>query len=78
MNVTIIWDLDEGEQGTVAHLAEHGIQKDDVAHVFDHPEGFDKSDSSGRLIVFGYTIDTLQRYADAVGKRLEIQVIEEP
>jgi len=37
MNVAIIWDLDEDEEGNVQHMAEHGIEKDDVAHVFDHP-----------------------------------------
>jgi hypothetical protein len=35
------------------------MEKDDVAHVFVHPTGFDKSDSSGRPMVFGYTIDGL-------------------
>ena len=39
MKVAIIWDLDEDEEGNVQHIAEHGIEKDDVAHVFDHPVG---------------------------------------
>lgn len=45
MNVAIIWDLDEDEEGNVRHIAEHGIEKDDVAHVFDHPVGGDTSKS---------------------------------
>ena len=53
MNVAIIWDLDEDEEGNVQHIAEHGIEKDDVAHVFDHPVGSDTSDSSQRPMVFG-------------------------
>jgi hypothetical protein len=57
MDVTIVWDLEEDEKGNVVHIAEHGMEKDDVAHVFDHPTGFDKSDSSGHPMVFGCTID---------------------
>ncbi len=57
MNVTIIWDLDDDEQGNVQHIAAHAIEKDDVAHVFDDPVGFETSDSSRRPLVFGYTID---------------------
>lgn len=57
MNVTIIWDLDEDEEGNVRHIAEHGLEKNDVAQVFDDPVGFDTSNSSGRPMVFGYTID---------------------
>ena len=51
MNVAIIWDLDEDEAGNVQHMAEHGIDKADVAHVFDHPVGSDTSDSSQRPMV---------------------------
>lgn len=57
MTVAIIWDLDGDAAGNVQHIAEHGIERDDVAHVFDNPVGFDKCDSSGRPMVFGYTID---------------------
>jgi uncharacterized DUF497 family protein len=57
MNVTILWDLDDDEEGNVQHIGEHGMEKDDVAHVFDNPIGFDTSDSSNRPIVFGYTTD---------------------
>jgi len=55
MNVSIIWDLDDDEEGNVQHIAEHGIEKDDVAHVFDHPVGSDTSDSSQRPMIFGFT-----------------------
>ncbi len=57
MNVTIIWDLDDDEEGNVQHIAQHFIDKEDVAHVFDNPVGVDTSDSSQRPMVFGYTID---------------------
>jgi len=46
MNVSIIWDLDDDEEGNVQHIAEHGIEKDDVAHVFDAPVGTETSDWS--------------------------------
>ncbi len=56
MNVAIIWDLDEDEAGNVQHMAEHGIEKADAAHVFDHPVGSDTSDSLQRPMIFGYTL----------------------
>ena len=57
MDVVILWDLDQDEQGNVLHIAVHGLAKNDVARVFDKPVGFDTSDSSGRPMVFGYTDD---------------------
>ena len=30
MNVVIIWDLDEDEEGKVQHIAEHGIETDEL------------------------------------------------
>ena len=57
MNVSIIWDLDDYEEGNVQRIAEHGIEKDDVARVFDAPVGSDTSDSSQRPMIFGYTLD---------------------
>ncbi len=69
MNVTIIWDLDDDEEGNVQHIAQHGIEKDDVAHVFDHPVGFDTSGSSKCPVVFGYTID--DRYIAVVYEQID-------
>ncbi|MCA9221002.1 MAG: hypothetical protein KDA71_11790 [Planctomycetales bacterium] len=57
MNVTILWDLDDDEDGNVCHIAEHGLDKDDVGHVFDHPIGSMVSHSSSRPIVFGFIPD---------------------
>ena len=53
MYVSIIWDLDDDEEGNVLHVAEHGLEKDDVACVFDHPVGIGTSDSSKRPMIFG-------------------------
>jgi len=69
MNVTIIWDLDDDEAGNVQHIAEHGIDKKDVAHVFDDPVGSDTSDSSGRPMVFGFTID--DRYIAVIYEQID-------
>lgn len=51
----IIWDLDDDPEGNVAHIAEHGLSKDEVAEVLTAAEDQDVSRSSGRPIVFGTT-----------------------
>lgn len=33
----IIWDLDDNPEGNVAHIAEHGITKDEVEDVLGNP-----------------------------------------
>lgn len=54
--VEIVWDLDDDPDGNVAHIAEHGVTKDEVAEVFAaRPPGRERSRSSGRPIAFGYT-----------------------
>ncbi|MCH8045479.1 MAG: hypothetical protein IID44_17350 [Planctomycetes bacterium] len=69
MNVTILWDLDDDEHGNVQHIAQHGIEKDDVAGVFDDPVGSDTSESSGRPMIFGYTID--DRYIAVIYEEID-------
>jgi len=73
MNVSIIWDLDDDEEGNSLHIAEHGIDKDDVAHVFDHPVGSGISDSSQRRMVFGYTFDG--RYITVVYEQIDADTV---
>ena len=51
----IIWDLDDDPDGNVAHIADHGITKDEVAEVLNNPTGTEASRSSGRPICFGLT-----------------------
>lgn len=51
----ILWDLDDDSEGNVAHIAEHGITKDEVADVLNSPETIEASESSGRPIAFGYS-----------------------
>ncbi|MCG8584092.1 MAG: hypothetical protein MI757_05210 [Pirellulales bacterium] len=69
MRVTIVWDLDDDEAGNVRHIQEHGIDKDDVAHVLDHPAGFDTSNSSGLPMAFGFTAD--DRYIVVIYEQID-------
>ena len=73
MDVTILWDLEDDEQGNVQHIAEHGFDKDDVALIFDNPVGLDHSDSSGQPAVFGYTVDG--RYVAVVFEQVDDETV---
>lgn len=73
MNVTILWDLDDDHEGNVQHIAEHGIEKDDVAHVFDDPVRSSTSNSSKRPMVFGYAID--DRYIAVIYEEIDADTV---
>ncbi len=51
----VIWDEEPG--GNVEHIAEHGLQPEDVEEALFNPVDHDVSRSSGLPIVFGYTPD---------------------
>lgn len=51
----IIWDFDDDPMGNVQHIAEHGIDQDEVTEVLEDPEGWATSRTSGLPIVFGST-----------------------
>ena len=51
----VCWDLDDDPSGYVQHIAEHGISKEEVEEVLEHPAGIERSRSSGLLIAFGET-----------------------
>ena len=55
MDVDILWDTDDDEDGNVWHCAEHGVTKQDVDEVFDRSDSHGISRSSGRPLVYGYT-----------------------
>ena len=55
--VDIIWDLDDDPDGNVQHVAEHGLTKDDVRWVLEHPSKRAVSLSSGRPLAYGFTPD---------------------
>jgi len=52
---TIYWDLDEDPHGNVQHIAEHDVSKEEVEEVLEHPEGIERSRTTGLLIAFGET-----------------------
>lgn len=54
-NLTVIWDPVDDPTGNVQHIADHGINKEEVEAVLENPMGLDVSRSSGRPIAFGTT-----------------------
>jgi uncharacterized DUF497 family protein len=53
----ILWDWDDDPEGNVQHIAEHGLNKEDVESVLAHPESSGVSHSSGLPAAFGETPD---------------------
>lgn len=51
----IVWDLDDDPEGNVQHIAEHGIDIEEVEEVLFAADEVAASESSGRPITFGYT-----------------------
>ncbi len=51
----IIWNEEPG--GNIEHIAEHGLNPEDVEEVIFNPVDRDVSRSSGLPIVFGFTPD---------------------
>ena len=51
----IVWDDENDPLGNVQHIAEHGLTTDEVEAVLNDPNSADRSDSSGRPCVFGFT-----------------------
>ena len=52
---SILWDLNDDDDGNVQHCAEHGVTKEEVEEVFQNATDADISRSSGRPVVFGDT-----------------------
>ena len=49
----ISWNVGPG--GNAEHVADHGLDVDEVEHVLSHPLRHDISRGSGRPMIFGYT-----------------------
>lgn len=49
----VFWDFEP--DGNAEHIAEHGLDAEEVEHVLMHPEKREVSRSSGRQMVFGHT-----------------------
>jgi len=54
---SIFWDSEDDPEGNVAHIAEHGLSKEDVEAVLAQPDSEGTSRSSGAPVVWGYTPD---------------------
>jgi hypothetical protein len=52
---SVIWDLDDDEEGNVQHILEHDLTKEEVEEVLANPERRSTSRSSGLPLVFGET-----------------------
>jgi uncharacterized DUF497 family protein len=49
----VFWDLEPG--GNADHVADHGLDIDEVEHVLKNPTEYSTSRRSGRPMIFGYT-----------------------
>jgi hypothetical protein len=56
MHYEFLWD-DEGPDGNVPHIVEHGLTPEDVEHAFAHALRRTTSRSGGRPALFGLTPD---------------------
>ena len=54
---SILWDADDDPDGNVQHIADHGLDVDDVEWVLGAPISEGVSKSSGMPAVWGYTPD---------------------
>jgi hypothetical protein len=56
IDAEIVWDLDDDPNGNVQHIAENGVDVDEVEEVLrDRASRTGRSRSSGRPQVFGWT-----------------------
>ena len=53
----ILWDDPQDPHGNVQHIAEHGLDIDDVEEVLSSPSCRGVSDSSGLPVIWGYTLE---------------------
>ncbi len=53
----IFWDDPNDPDGNVQHIAEHGLDLEDVEEVLENPTARGRSASTDRPCVWGYTIE---------------------
>ena len=53
----VLWDDPDDPLGNVQHIAEHGLEIEDVEEVLINPAGKSVSSSSGLPVVWGYTLE---------------------
>jgi uncharacterized DUF497 family protein len=54
---SILWDADDDPDGNVQHIADHGLDVEDVEWVLGEPQSEGTSKSSGLPAAWGYTPD---------------------
>lgn len=55
-SIQVVWDLADDEDGNVQHIAEHGVDCEEVEQVlFNSLSNTTASKSSGHRITFGFT-----------------------
>ena len=55
----ILWDDPDDPDGNVQHIADHGLEIEDVEEVLASPTSESESKSSGRPCVWGYTLEDI-------------------
>lgn len=53
----ILWDDPQDPCGNVQHIAEHGLDIEDVEEVLSRPASGGTSGSSGLPVIWGYTLE---------------------
>ena len=69
----ILWDDPDDPDGNVQHIAEHGLELEDVEEALFNPTSEGTSDSSGRPCVWGYTLEGL--YIIVVYEQIDADMI---
>jgi uncharacterized DUF497 family protein len=71
--LSILWDDVDDPDGNVEHIAEHGLDIEDVEHVLSEPSCESHSHSSGLPVMWGYTPDG--RYIFVVYEQIDAHMI---
>ncbi len=71
--VRILWDDPRDTEGNVTHIAEHGLDIEEVEEVLRSPREEGVSDSSGLPVVWGYTLEMV--YILVVYERIDEDTI---
>ena len=57
MQIDVIWDIETDPLGNVQHIAQHGLDQDDVEHAVTYAIYEGTSDSSGYPLLYGPRCD---------------------
>lgn len=57
--IRILWDDPDDPDGNVQHVADHGLDIEDVEEVLANPTSSGMSQSTGRPCAWGYTLENV-------------------